>query len=214
MLTFGNKFNRTYGLFLPFKGDHMAINIFFHRSNTHIGFTSDTKISRLCRENQVITQIFRDLKQSSFASTFLEIRDVRSAGLDIRNQFYNIQEKFKEKVFYITNETIKLHKIPNPNQQKKFLESNLFVYIFSFSDYPDDFLYILAERHHIDTYLNKKLVRTCSFQISTKECQENLNTMVRNENGKIDSELINDHFEPDDSKRDLSDVFESAEKIQ
>jgi len=213
MLTFGNKFNRTYGLFLPFKGDHVCVNIFFHKSNTHLGFTSDTKLSRMSREEEITTQIFRNLKQSSFASTFLDIRDVRSSGLDIRNQFYNIQEKFKDKIFYITNETIKLHKIPNPKDQNKVFESNLYIYIFSFSDYPDDFLYVLTERHHIDTYLNKKLVRSSAFQISTRDCQENLNLMVRNEHGKTDNELIELYNEPDDSKRDLSDVFETSEKI-
>jgi hypothetical protein len=173
----------------------------------------------MCKENEATTQIFKDIKCSSFASTFLDIRDVKSSGLDVRNQFCNIQEKFRDKLFYITNETIKLHKIANPNgddqpNQKKYFESNLFIYIFGLSNYPDDFLYVLAERHHIDTYLNKKLVRSCGFQICTKECQENLNNMVRSENGKTDKELMSSYFEPDDRQRDLSDVFESAEKLQ
>lgn len=206
MISYGSKFNRSFGLYLPFRGNFTTVTVYFHKSNTHLGFTSDNLVNRMCRDGEVHTQIFKDLNQSSFSNTFLDIRNVKSGGLDIRNQFCNILNSYKDRIFYITNETIKLHKIPNPDKPDKPFESVLYLYVFSFSDYSEDFLYVLAERHHIDTCINKKLVRTSAFQIATTECQENLNDMVHSS----DTELNSKRYTKDQDST-LSDVFQTRE---
>jgi len=187
MISFGSKLNRSFGMYLPFQGDFISVDVFFHKSNTFLGFNTGSKINHMCRDGNSVTSIYRDLGQSSFAMTFLDIRNVKSHGLDIRNQFSNILQNHQDKVQYVGNETIKLYKIQNPKNSDKPFESNLFVYTFTFSDYQDDFLYILAERHHPDTVIGKKLVRTSALQISTRDCLDQLRSMVTSLGGKCES---------------------------
>ena len=178
MITFGNKVNRSFSLYLPFVDDHMVATVHFHKCNTFLGFTIDHDTMHNVKDGKYTSTIYKDLKQSSFAKTFLDIKDFSSSNLDIRCQFSNILESYRDKVQYVTNETIKLSKVENPKHRGKYLESLLYIYVFNFSDYEDDFLYFLAERQHIDQSINKKLVRTCGLQVSTKEAAENLNSMT------------------------------------
>lgn len=211
MISFGSKLNRSFGMYLPFQGDYIDIDIFFHKSNTFLGFNTGSKINHMCRDGNSVTTIYRDLSQSSFAMTFLDIRNVKSRGLDIRNQFSNILQSHQDKIQYVGNETIKLYKIQNPKNPDKPFESNLFVYTFTFSDYQDDFLYILAERHHPDTIVGKKLVRTSSLQISTRDCLDQLRAMVANLGGtcenspaKTRSRVRNIHEQDNHTDHDLA----------
>jgi len=153
-----------------------------------------------CKNGELNSQIYRDLRQSSFASTFLDIRDLKSSNLDIRCQFSNILPNFKDKIQYFSNETIKLSKVQTSNGP---FESVLYLYVFGFSDYPDDFIYCLAERQHIDTVIGKKLVRTSAIQISTKDCLENMNKMVSFYNGKTNREL----------KQEFSDIEDTMKEV-
>lgn len=209
-ITFGNKVNRSFSMYVPFNGDNVSFKVFFHKTNTYLGFTTDHSLSNMVRNGEAATHIYRDLNQSSFASTFLDIRNFSSPNLDIRCQFSNVLEQYREKIQYLSNETIKLAKYSNPKNPKKTFESLLYIYAFGFSDYPDDFLYILAERQHIDLFLNKKLVRTSALQISTKSFNDDLQTIVKNCNGHSDSELRNE-FTPVDIDQDLEDLFGSKD---
>lgn len=187
MLTFGSKFNRSYGIYLPFRGQYTTTTVFFNKTNPLIGFVTDRTVNQMCRNQEVKTQIYKDLKQSSFASTFLDIKNMKTPNLDIRNQFCNVLPKHRQKIQYLGNETIKLAKVEAPNG--KTFESCLYVYILGFSDYEGDFLYFLAERQHIDVSINKKLVRTSALQVSTVDCLEDMRNMVQFFNGSTEEEL-------------------------
>ena len=200
MISFGNKINRSYSLYLPFRGNFTIITTYFSKSNTYIAFVTEQSIMQACKNGELNSQIYRDLRQSSFASTFLDIRDLKSSNLDIRCQFSNILPNFKDKIQYFSNETIKLSKVQTSNGP---FESVLYLYVFGFSDYPDDFIYCLAERQHIDTVIGKKLVRTSAIQISTKDCLENMNKMVSFYNGKTDREL----------KQEFSDIEDTMKEV-
>jgi len=214
MLTFGSKFNRRYGLYLPFKGDHIGVDVFYHKSNAYVGFVSDDRLNRMCTDNVAKTKIVRDLDQSSFAKTFLDLKDVQSHGLDIRNQFYNIKEKYKDSFHYVTNETVKLLKLQNPNQPDKCFESVMYIYVLAFSDYPEDFLYVLAERQHIDTMVGKKLVRTYAFQICSNYFYPVLNEMMEAEQTESvcsRNELTSENIKI--SEHNLNDLFDNAKRV-
>ena len=200
MISFGNKINRSYSLYLPFRGNFTIITTYFSKSNTYIAFVTEQSIMQACKNGELNSQIYRDLRQSSFASTFLDIRDLKSSNLDIRCQFSNILPNFKDKIQYFSNETIKLSKVQTSNGP---FESVLYLYVFGFSDYPDDFIYCLAERQHIDTVIGKKLVRTSAIQISTKDCLENMNKMVSFYNGKTNREL----------KQEFSDIEDTMKEV-
>tara|TARA_R110000824_G_scaffold266054_3_gene454995 strand:- start:314 stop:640 length:327 start_codon:yes stop_codon:yes gene_type:complete len=99
----------------------------------------------------------------------------------------------------VTNETLKLSKIKTSGGD---FESSLFVYVFNFLDYEDDFLYVLTERQHIDTALNKKLVRTCGYQLCTNEAHEDLVQSVGYHNSKL--------LETENVDKVLDDIFEEG----
>jgi hypothetical protein len=205
MLTFGSKFNRSFGIHLPFRDIYTSTTVFFNKTNTYIGFVTDSKISQMCRNDEVKTQIYKDLKQSSFANTFLDIQNMKTPNLDIRNQFCNVLPKHRQKIQYLGNETIKLAKVEAPNG--KTFESCLYVYILGFSDYEGDFLYFLAERQHIDVSINKKLVRTSALQISTTDCLHDMRGMVDFYNGSSEEEL---NMTPDDNKGVINNILSST----
>jgi hypothetical protein len=111
------------------------------------------------------------LNDSIFAATFLDLRNYKSGNLDIYQQFNNIHNQFRDKIQYVTNETIKVSKVHTGNGDFK---SSLYMYVFSFANYESEFLYFLAERQHIDTALNKKFVRTCALQLCSNDAYEDL----------------------------------------
>jgi len=177
MITYGPKFNRSYSQYLNFVDGPLTMTAFFHKNNTHLAFTIDRDVMNRVKAGDIHSTIYKDLNDSSFATTFLVIKDFQSQTLDIKNQFSNIKPEFQDKIQYVTNEAIKLAKFPHPTQPNKHLESILFLYTFRFADYGDDFLYFLAERQHIDQAVGKKLVRTMALQVCTNQCYENLGEM-------------------------------------
>jgi len=171
MLTFGSKLNRSYSLHLPFQDDYADISILFNKSNTFIGVNTGKKIYESARNHELHSHIYKNVNESVFASTFLDLKNYKSQNLDIVNQFNNIQKKFKSKIQYITNETIKLSKIITDNGK---FESSLYIYVFGITDYGKDFIYILAERQHIDAALGRKIVRTIGLQLCSNSRYDDL----------------------------------------
>lgn len=188
MLTFGNKLNRSYTLYLPFMDDHCEITVLFNKSNSFVGFNVDQKNYVRSRNNESKLFIFNDLSKSAFATSFLDLRDFRSRNLDIKQQFNNILYDYKDKIHYETNETIKLSMVTTP---KGKLESCIYIYAFRITDLGNDFLYCFVERQHIDVQLDKKIVRTSAVQLSSNNAYEDVTSMVeastRNVVNKIES---------------------------
>jgi hypothetical protein len=159
--------------------DHCGITFMFNKSTAFIGFNLDQQNYIKSRNNKIKSTIYQDLSQSEFATSFLDIRNFRSKNLDIKQQFHNILPEFRDLIHYETNETVKLSKIQT---SKGKFESCLYIYIFRYTNFGDDFLYCLAERQHIDVALDKKLVRTSAIQICTNEVYEDLTLIVENAN--------------------------------
>jgi len=172
MLTFGTKLNRSYSLYLPFTGKYETVTVYFHKGNASLGFKPGHNLQEASKNNLISINTYKDLKKSTFASTFLDIKDFVSENLNIKNQFSNVLEPYKQKIQYLANESIKLSKFEL--EDGKVLENLLYIYSFTFTDYDNEFLFILAERQHIDTVLNKKFVRTSGIQISTYQCLEDM----------------------------------------
>lgn len=171
MLTFGSKLNRSYTLHLPFQNDYADISILFNKANTFIGVNTGKVIYEASRNHELHSHIYKNVNESVFASTFLDLKNFKSQNLDIINQFNNIQKKFKSKVQYVTNETIKLSKIMTDNGK---FESSLYIYVFGIMDYGRDFIFILAERQHIDAALGRKIVRSIGLQLCSNSRYDDL----------------------------------------
>lgn len=204
MLILGSKLNRLYSLYLPFNNDFCEIGVIFNKSNSFIGFNLDPKTYNMARNEQIKSTIFQELSQSGFANTFLDLRNYKSRNLDIRQQFNNIQSQFKDKIHYETNETIKLSKV---TIKDKIFESCLYIYVLKFIDFGNEFLYALAERQHIDTALNKKVVRTAAIQICTNERFEELGEMIEIHNKNV---VTKGEDNIDDV---ISNIFEEKENL-
>jgi len=200
MLTFGPKLNRSYSLYLPFMKQEIEVSIMFHKSSTFVGFNTEQKIYNMVRENQVHSYIYKELSESAFASTFLELRDFRSNNLDIKLQFNNIQERFRGEIQYISNETVKVSKVKTKSGE---FESSLYVYVFGFHDYGDNFLYFLAERQHIDCSLDRKVVRTYGLQLCSNSIYEDFLKKVEFFNGK--------ETKPEGTDAVIDSVFQSKQ---
>ena len=181
MLTFGSKLNRSYTLYLPFIKGHIEATVMFSKSNTYVGFNTDQRIYQMHRNGEVHSHIYKDLSESVFAATFLDLRNYKSKNLDIKLQFNNVLEQFQDKLQYEANETIKVSKVQTRNGE---FESCLYIYVFSFLDYSDEFLFFLAERQHIDVVLDKKIVRTCGLQICSNDAYEDLLKTIEYYNGQ------------------------------
>jgi hypothetical protein len=191
MLTLGSKLNRSYSMYLPFAGDYCEISIIFNKSNSFIGFNLDHQHYTAARNHKLHSTIYHDLNKSEFAVSFLDIRNYRSRSLDIKQQFHNILPNYKDSIHYETNETIKLSKIKT---NKGAFESCIYVYIFRYTDFGDDFLYCLAERQHIDSVLDKKIVRTSAIQLATNHIYDDMIKLIGSENRKYVHECSNvDH---------------------
>ena len=181
MFTLGNKLNRSYDLYVPFMDSNCEISIIFNKSNSFLGFNLDHKNYIKSRNNELHSSIYQDLNKSVFATSFLDIRNFRSKTLDIKQQFHNILPDYRDTIHYETNETIKLSKVTT---KKGDFESCLYVYIFRYTNFDNNFLYCLAERQHIDSVLDKKIVRTCAIQLASNECYEDMASIVESVNRK------------------------------
>lgn len=181
MLTFGPKINRSYSLHLPFNKSFVTVELMFNKMNSYLGFNIDHKTFNEVQSNKIHYSLFRDIRQSSFSTTFLDIRNFKTKNLDVENQFHNIYPDFQNKIGYCANETIKLCKVRTKGGE---FDSVIFIYVFNIIDYGDEFLYIIAERQHIDVALDKKVVRTCGAQLCNQDKYEDFLETVQHYNTK------------------------------
>lgn len=203
MFVLGTKLNRLYTLYLPFMDSFCEISVIFNKSNSFIGFNLDQKNYVRSRNNEFRSIIYQDLDKSEFATSFLDIRNFKTRNLDIKMQFHNILPIYRDRVQYETNETIKLSKVQT---KRGVYESCLYIYVFRYVDFGNNFLYCLAERQHIDIVLDKKIVRTGAIQLCSNEAFEDMAKIVEtsNRNFLTASESV-------DSA--ISSVFVPGEKI-
>ena len=203
MLTFGNKLNRQYTLYLPFMDDHCEISILFNKLTSFIGINLDQRNYLDSRDGLIKSTIFTDISTSAFATSYLDIRNYHSRNLDIKNQFNNILPEHKERIHYETNETCKLSKV---HTNKGDLESCLYMYVFRFTDFGNDFLYCLAERQHIDSTLDRKIVRTIAIQLSSNECYEDLTKLIECNN--------QNYVKTENADSALKDIFSDRKDVR
>jgi len=203
MFTLGNKLNRSYTIHIPFADSYCEISIMFNKANSFIGFNLDQHNYIKSRNGEIHSSIYQDLDRSEFAVSFLDIRNVRSQNLDIKRQFHNILPSYADKIHYETNETLKLSKVQT--QKGNCFESCLYVYVFRYTDFENNFVYCLAERHHIDVILDKKIVRTCAIQLATNEVYEDIAKLVESVNRK--------YIEDATVEKTIGDVFSTKKNI-
>jgi len=190
MLTFGNKINRRYSLNLSFLNTYATINVHYHKNNSFVGIDLEHDFSKFINEKEDLHyNLFTDIQESIFVNTFLNIINLSCNNLDIKNQFNGIKDEWSHKIFYITNESINLQIIKDEKKHKDF-HSMLYIFAFTIEDMTDEFIFLLAERQHIDKISNKKIVRSCGSQLSTKKSLAYLNEYKSNKNSTNNKNLL------------------------
>lgn len=167
MLSLGKSLNREYNLRVPFLDGFYNIGLFFNTKSTFLLFSVDSDFSQSSNKeikDSSRVNMFKNIESSRFAETFLNLHNYRGTSLDILNQFKEIKPDFSDDVMIVLNETHILNKIT--------VESNtyfdqLLLYMFTLSSYPNEFLYLIAERQNVSQKVKKKIVRTTSLQIAT-----------------------------------------------
>jgi hypothetical protein len=163
-LTLGKLFDRRYDMRIPFMDGYYNIGAFFNKRSTNLLFSVESDFSESNTKHGIKINMFKNLKSSKFAETFLSLHNFRKNTLDIMNQFNNIKDEYSYEISFILNESLKLSKV---EVDDKVLFDTLNLYGFTMTSYDDEFIFIIAERQNILKKLGKKLVRTTGIQIST-----------------------------------------------
>jgi len=113
--------------------------------------------------------MFKNLESSKFCGTFIDLHNYQKPTLSIINQFEKIKDMYTHDISFTFNETISLAKV---EVDDKTLYDTLNIYGLTLSSFPKEFIFVIAERHNINTRLQKKFVRTTGLQVATAPALE------------------------------------------
>ena len=171
-LKLGKKFNRCYNIRLPFLDGYYDIGIYFDKRSSFLLFGVDKEFSD--SKNMVAAKVsmFKNLESSKFCESFIKLHNFRKNTLDISNQFSGIKPEYTGEVSFILNESIRVSKIVD--DQKTYYDQ-LSVYALTMNLHSNEFIFLIAERQHINQKLKKKIVRTTGVQIASSTALTTLN---------------------------------------
>ncbi len=171
-LHLGKQFNRNYNVRLNFLDGFYNIGVFFDKRSTFLLFSVEPDFSKsreLIRSNKI--NMFKNLESSKFCETFLELHNYKKSSLDISNQFHEIKPEYSGEISFLLNETLTLAKVELHDRQ---LYDTMSLYGFTINTHANEFIFLITERQHIVTRLEKKIVRTSGIQIATAPALEML----------------------------------------
>jgi len=163
-LKLGKSFNRSYNLRVPILDGYYNVGIYFDKKSTFLLFRVDPDFSHSSFQRNVKINMFKNLEQSKFCETFIDLHNYRKNTLDISNQYEKIKDDYTHDVSLHLNESVVLSKV---ELYDKEVFDTLNVYAFVLNSYIDEFIFIITERHNVLKRLGKKIVRTSGIQIAT-----------------------------------------------
>lgn len=171
-LKLGKSFNRSYSMRISVLDGYYDIGLYLDKKSTFLLFRVDPDFSHSSFQRNVKINMFKNLEQSIFCETFIDLHNYRKSTLDISNQYKKIKDEYTHDISMIFNESIVFSKVM---LHDKDVFDTLNIYGFAINSYVDEFVFIIAERHNILKRLGKKIVRTSGLQISTSPALELLN---------------------------------------
>jgi len=163
-LKLGKSFNRSYNLRVPILDGYYNIGLYFDKKSTFLLFRVDPDFSHGTFQKNIKINMFKNLEQSKFCETFIDLHNYRKSTLDISNQYQQIKPDYTHDISMVLNESIVLSKV---TLYDKDVFDTLNIYGFAINSYLDEFLFIVTERHNVLKRLGKKIVRTSGLQIAT-----------------------------------------------
>jgi hypothetical protein len=170
-----DNFNRIYGPIVKYKNKLLQLYVLFNDYNTYTAYHIDPKIYYSLKNRNNIDICF-DFKKSQFCNTFLDISTIKNDSSCCVNQFNGIYTQFKDILYYEDKETIILDKILISN---KFIDNKIDINILRLHKFPTDFLYCICNRQYINDNRKKRYVKTSSFCIYSKECDNYLQQLFK-----------------------------------
>jgi hypothetical protein len=149
---------------LPILDGYYNIGLYFDKRSTFLLFRVDPDFSNSSFQRNVKINMFKNLEQSKFCETFINLHNYRKKTLDISNQYDRIKDEYTHDISLIFNESIILSKV---ELYDKDVFDTLNIYGFTMNSYNDEFIFIITERHNVLKRLGKKIVRTSGLQIAT-----------------------------------------------
>jgi len=205
-LKLGKSFNRSYSMRIPILDGYYNISLFFDKKSTFLLFRVDPDFSHGSFQRNIKINMFKNLEQSKFCETFVDLHNYRKNTLDISNQYEKIKDEYTHDISMVLNESIVLAKV---ELYDKDIFDTLNVYGFTLNSYVDEFLFIITERHNVLKRLGKKIVRTSGLQISTTPALDLLDEYYNEK--QTSTSAGRDGFKPQRSKEDVI-KFSDAEK--
>jgi hypothetical protein len=143
-------FPRIYRLPIQLGNDELVLDVVFYRSNSSVDIKPALKLTR------EITGVFKvnkftNISESDFVTAHLNIESLQTKHLDVENQFQQI--KINSGCTLFSNETILLGKTKTENGEY-FQKLQIFLFVYGYD------LFILCERHFVNTNEKKKIVKT------------------------------------------------------
>jgi hypothetical protein len=167
-LCLGKSFDRRHEIRIPFLNGHYNLSIFYNKKSTFLlfgveeDFTNNKNIDKLTK-----ISMYKNLESSNFCETFIKLHKYKKTTLDILNQYKELNPDYSHEISFLFNESISLSKI---EINDKIFYDTLNLYGFTMISHSDEFVFVIAERQHISTTLNRKIVRSAGIQISTTDC--------------------------------------------
>lgn len=163
-LELGKSLDRSYNLRIPFLNGFYKIGIYFHKNSNFLLFRADPEFPSSESTFGIKINMFKNLETSKFCETCLELHNYRGDNLDISNQFDRVKDDYYNEVVFVLNEAITLSKYKVDN--KEYFSQVMF-YGLTLSAFETEYLFLIAERQHIISKLQKKVVRTTAIQLAT-----------------------------------------------
>lgn len=170
-----DNFNRIYGPILKYGKKTFQLYILFNTYNTYTAYHINPKTYNQLKNKNYINICF-DFKKSQFCNTFLDISDTKNDSCCSVNYFNGIYTQFKDILYYEYKESIVLDKVLISNS---FVENKIDLNILRLHKFSNDFLYCICNRQYINNDRKKRYVKSSSFCIYTKECNNYLNQLYK-----------------------------------
>lgn len=182
-LKLGKDFNRSYSIRIPIFNGFYNITSYFNKNSSFLLFDIFPDFNDSIVDTGAKINTFKNLQQSKFCESFINLHNYRKNNLDILNQYDSIKEEYVDECRLVFNETIQLSKSLIEDNNKVFYDTCTF-YGFQLTDYINEFIFIIAERQNINKSLKKKIVRTTGIQISNSQTILILDEYLQKENLK------------------------------
>lgn len=192
-LSLGKLFNRCYCSRVPFLNGFYDIGVYFD-TKSHFFLFDIKPIATMVNNCGVNVRMFKNIEAAKFTQLFLDLHSYRSDNLDIKNQIKTIKENSCDAINMILIESIILgnHRISSD----KTIKDTMNIYGYGFSNYPNEYLFMVAERCFICRQTNRKIVRTGALQIASTDSSDFIESIFLSEIGKLKPPIIETKNQP------------------